>query len=198
MLVKKGTKLNHSNSRAEFVPTDAAIKSARAVFQMKLSTSETKVCSVLLFFPVLLLLPRFYHIFNLNLVSLDKLYVWTSVVSYRWLRFNWRGSSMIASNILLNITETLRTSKGVSNKAAVSFPTAYCGNDSDLWKSLQSFLRLQKISSAPRNRVENKNTLDLRILGIASVCNTFGHDTDCSHTSVSVFPFLFGQTNPQE
>lgn len=117
MLVKKGTKLNHSNSRAEFVPTDAAIKSARAVFQMKLSTSETKVCSVLLFFPVLLLLPRFYHLFNLNLVSLDKLYVWTSVVSYRWLRFNWRGSSMISSNILLNITETLRTSKGVSNKA---------------------------------------------------------------------------------
>jgi hypothetical protein len=50
MLVKKGTKLNHSNSRAEFVPTDAAIKSARAVFQMKLSTSETKVCSVLFFF----------------------------------------------------------------------------------------------------------------------------------------------------
>jgi hypothetical protein len=32
----------------------------------------------------------------------------------------------------LNITETLRTSKGVSNKAAVSFPTAYCGNDGDL------------------------------------------------------------------
>jgi hypothetical protein len=54
------------------------------------------------------------------------------------------------------------------------------------------------ISSGPRNRVENKNTLDLRILGIAGVCNTFDHDTDCSHTSVSVFPFLFGQTNPHE